>query len=198
MKRQAPWWIYLAGLSYVVTLVFSLYLIVYAPADLTGFVATYSANGMLLHSVDDPNTAIGKAGLRAGDLVLSINDRPLKAVRDLQAAAGNSWGGRPEYWLVLRDGVRTTVPVDPIVLSLRDKLALGYTQLLSLFFTGFFLGLLIAWKRPDDPVARIGAWFIITASIAFGLPPGWAVLWRSLPRTVQLLLWFPHFSRFVL
>jgi hypothetical protein len=31
----------------------------------------------------------------------------------------------PEYWLVLRDGVRKTVPVVPIVVSVRDKLALG-------------------------------------------------------------------------
>ena len=198
MKRRVPWWLYLAGLSYVGTLVFFLYLFVWAPIDLIGYVATYSDDGMLLHSVDDPNTAIGKAGLRTGDLVLSINDRPLKSPRDLQAAAGNSWGGQPEYWLVLRDGVRTTVPVVPIVVSLREKLAMGYAQLLSLIFIGFFLGLLIAWKRPHDAVARLGAWFILTASLAPGLPLGWAVLWRSLPRAVQLLLWFPQFGRFVL
>jgi serine/threonine-protein kinase len=198
MKRQAPWWIYLAGLSYAVTMVFFLYLFVYAPPDLTGFVSTYSADGMLLHSVDDPNTAIGKAGLRAGDLVLSINDQPLKSVRDLQAAAGNSWVGRPERWLVSRNGVPIIVRVDPPVMSIRGKLRIGYLQLLSLIFTGFFLGLLIAWKRPADPVARVGAWFIITASIAFGFPPGWGVLWRSLPRALQLLLWFPQFGRFVL
>jgi tRNA A-37 threonylcarbamoyl transferase component Bud32 len=198
MKRRVPWWLYLAGLSYIGTTVFFLYLFVRAPIDLIGYVATYSDDGMLLHSVDDPNTAIGKAGLRAGDLVLSINDRPLKSPRDLQAAAGNSWGGQPEYWLVLRDGVRTTVPVVPVVVSLREKLALGYAQLLSLIFIGLFLGLLIAWKRPHDAVARLGAWFILTASLAPGLPLGWAVLWRSLPRAVQLLLWFPQFGRFVL
>src|SRR5262249_8876877 len=71
----------------------------------------------------------------------------------------------------------------------------GYLQLLSLIFTGFFLGLLIAWKRPSDPVARVGAWFVITVSVAPGLPAGWAVLWRSLPRVAQLLLWVPQFGR---
>src|SRR5262245_18021461 len=197
-ERRVPWWIYIAGLSYVVSLIFFLYLFSWGPADLVGFVATYSSNGMLLHSVDDPNNAIAKAGLRAGDLVLSINDQPIKSVRDWQAAEGNSWRDRPEQWVVLRDGVRTTMQVVPVVVSLRTKLAMGYLQLLSLIFTGFFLGLLIAWKRPSDPVARVGAWFIITVSVAPGLPAGWAVLWRSLPRVVQMLLWFPQFGRFVL
>jgi hypothetical protein len=38
----------------------------------------------------------------------------------------------------------------------------------------------------------------MTASIAFGLPHNWAFVWRQLPAVVQLLLWIPQISRFVI
>ena len=62
-------------------------------------------------------------------------------------------------------------------------------------FTCFILGLLIAFRRPNDPVARLGSWFIMTASVAFGLPHNWAFVWRQLPAAVQLLLWIPQIKR---
>ncbi len=64
--------------------------------------------------------------------------------------------------------------------------------------TGFALGLIIAWNRPADPIARFGAWFIMTAGIAFGLPQGWAVPWRQLPEPIQWFMWIPQLTRFVL
>src|SRR5262249_30269165 len=74
----------------------------------------------------------------------------------------------------------------------------GYVQVLILALSAFPLGLLIAWRRPHDSVARIGAWFMVTASITFGFPPGWAVNWRALPALLQVFLWIPQISRFVL
>jgi tRNA A-37 threonylcarbamoyl transferase component Bud32 len=62
----------------------------------------------------------------------------------------------------------------------------------------FVLGLFIGFRRPGDLAARVGAWFIATASIAFGLPNGWAVLWRQMPVVVQAFLWIPEVSRFVM
>src|SRR5205823_2862377 len=44
----------------------------------------------------------------------------------------------------------------------------------------------------------MGAWFVMTAPLAFGLPSNWAVVWRQLPFAVQLLLWVPATSRFVI
>jgi eukaryotic-like serine/threonine-protein kinase len=99
---------------------------------------------------------------------------------------------------VSRGDDRLTLEIVPVGVTLQSKLAEGYVQYLSLLLTSSFLGLLIGWKRPADPVARIGAWFMLTASIAFGFPHGWTVPWRALPFALQLLLWIPQLSRFVL
>jgi hypothetical protein len=71
-------------------------------------------------------------------------------------------------------------------------------SIIGLLLPGFFVGPLIAWKRPTDAIGRMGAWFAITTSIAFGFPIGWAPVWRALPTALQLLLWIPELSRFVL
>jgi len=69
---------------------------------------------------------------------------------------------------------------------------------LGLALISFAVGLFVAFRRPWDPTARVGAWFIATASIAFGLPNGWAVAWRQAPLLVQASFWIPEVSRFVL
>src|SRR5262249_12660451 len=59
------------------------------------------------------------------------------------------------------------------------------------------MGLFIAFRRPYDPLARLGAWFIATAAIFWGLPTGWAPTWRHLPTVFGALLWIPQVSRVV-
>jgi tRNA A-37 threonylcarbamoyl transferase component Bud32 len=196
-ERHQPWWVYVVGLSYLLEFGIFIYLTIWGPAEFLGFVATFSGDAMLIHSVEE-NSELTKAGLRAGDRVLLIDDLPIRNVRDWTGAPGNSWVSRPQRWLVSRADNRLTLQVVPVRISVPARLATGYLQVLSLSLTGLFLALLIAWKRPNDLVARIGAWFVITASIATGFPPGWAVLWRAFPPVLQVFLWIPQLSRFVL
>ena len=183
-ERRFPWWMYVAGLSYAVTFILIFYLIFWGPAELRGFVATFSGDAMVIQSVDAASQ-VGQGGLRAGDRVLMIDDQRVQIVRDWIAATGNSQAKRPQRWVVSRRGERVTLEIVPVGVSLQSKLAEGYVQYLSLLLTGYFLGFLIAWKRPADPVARTGAWFIITASMASGFPVGWAVPWRADPTALQ-------------
>ena len=192
-----PWWMYLAGLSYLVTFGLFLYVTFLGPAELRGFVVTFSGDAMVIQSVE-ADSQVGRGGLRAGDRVVLIDDRPVGIVRDWTEATGNLQAGRAQRWVVSRGDDRVTLEIVPAGASLQSRLSEGYVQYFSLLLPGYFLGLLIAWKRPADPVARIGAWFIITASMAFGFPVGWAVAWRALPTALQLLLWIPQLSRFVL
>jgi hypothetical protein len=188
---------YLAGLSYLVTFGLILYLTFLGPAHLRGFVGTFSGDAMVIQSVE-ADSEVGRGGLCAGDRVVLIDDRPVRIVRDWTEATGNLQAGRAQRWVVSRGGDRVTLEIVPAGASLQSRLNEGYAQYFSLLLPGYFLGLLIAWKRPADPVARIGAWFTITASMAFGFPVGWAVAWRALPTALQLLLWIPQLSRFVL
>lgn len=195
--RWTPWWMVVIGASYIVTLGMIIYLLIWGPAELRGFVASFSGEAMVVGSVDE-DSQVAKGGLREGDRVLTIDGRPVRNARDWTEVTGNLQAGRPQQWLVSRGSDRVTLEIVPAGVTLQSKLAEGYVQYLSLLLSGYVLGFLIAWKRAGDPVARFGAWFIITASMAFGFPIGWAVPWRALPGAVQLLLWIPQLSRFVL
>jgi hypothetical protein len=67
---------YIAGLSFVATVLLIFGLIIWGPGELIGFVATFSGDAMVIHSVES-NTELAKGGLRAGDRVLMINDLPI-------------------------------------------------------------------------------------------------------------------------
>ena len=195
--RRVPWWMAVIAASFVATFVLFLYMVIWGPADPLGITATFAGNTLEIRALA-PDSPFAKGGLLAGDRVLSIDGLPMRVPRDWTAAQGNFQVGQPHVWLVSREGenVRLEVVFPPA--RILQRLIDGYVQILSLVFSALPLGLLIAWKRPHDPVARIGAWFIVTAAFAFGFPPGWAVIWRELPTLIQAVLWIPQISRFVL
>jgi hypothetical protein len=194
---RPTWWMYLVAASYVVTFGLIVYLIRYGPAELGGFAPKFADGTMTILSVT-AGSPESRAGLRGGDRVVSIDDRPIRALHDWVAATASLQVGRPQRWLVAREAGQVSLDVYPLASGLRSRLAEGYVNYLTLLISAMGLGLLIAWKRPGDAVGRLGAWFMVTASIAFGFPWGWAVPWRALPAPVQLMLWIPQVSRFVL
>jgi len=195
--HRPTWWMSVIATSYVVTFALIVYLTCYGPAQLMGFSSTFADGTMTIRSVT-AGLPEWNAGLRAGDRVASIDERPVHGVRDWLAATANLEVGRPQRWRVARGDAQVSLEVDPLPASLRGRLAAGYAMYLSLLVSGMGVGLLIAWKRPADAVGRLGAWFMVTASMAFGFPWGWAVAWRASPAPLQWLLWIPQVSRFVL
>jgi eukaryotic-like serine/threonine-protein kinase len=196
--RRIPWWMAAIGLSYITTCCFIFYLIFRGPGALSGFVSTFSGDAMVVRSVDT-GSHVATGGLRPGDRVVMIDNRAVRTVRDWTEATGNLQVSHRQRWLVFRKDERITLDIVPIRTGFQSKLLdEGYIQYLSLLLTGLLVGFLIAWKRPADSVGRVGAWFILTASIAFGFPVGWAALWRGLPFPLQWMLWIPQLSRFVL
>jgi eukaryotic-like serine/threonine-protein kinase len=198
-KQIIPWWMYVIGLSFAMTFGLIVYLILWGAGELSiGYTSTFSDGSMVIQTVDDPESQVAKAGLRPGDRLLAVDDLRIRTVRDWTAATGSIQVGRTERWLVARGNDQITLDIVPVAARLRTRIIEGYIQYTILLVTGYFLGFLIAWKRRSDPVALIGAWFIVSASMAFGLPMGWAVPWREFPLVLQALLWIPQLSRFVL
>jgi hypothetical protein len=194
---RPTWWMCLVAASYVATFGLIVYLLAYGPAELGGFSTDFAGGTMRILSVS-AGSPESRGGLRGGDRVVSIDDRPIRTLHDWVAATANVQVGRPVRWLVARGEERVPLEIYPLAAGLRSRVGEGYIQYTTLLISAMGLGLLIAWKRPGDAVGRLGAWFMVTASIAFGLPWGWAVPWRALPAPVELLLWIPQISRFVL
>jgi eukaryotic-like serine/threonine-protein kinase len=196
-SRRPPWWMYFIAISFAAVHALILYLTIWGPADIDGLHAAFEDTAMHIQSVE-PGSHLAQAGLAAGDRVVVIDGRPVRNTRDWTIAQANQDPVLPQRWEIFRAAERLELKVAPIRATAANNLAHGLIGYNGTAITCFLLGLLMAFQRPSDPVARLGAWFIMTASIAFGVPHNWAFVWRQLPVPVQFLLWVPQISRFVI
>ncbi len=194
---RPPWWMFVVAASFLGLHAFIPYLAIWGPADPEGLDATFERGAMRLRAVA-PSTPLAKAGLQAEDRVLTVSGQPLRNTHDWAAVLANQQAGRSETWKILRDEKPLEIEIVPEGATWRNRLTNLYVIYLGLALFCFALGLLIAFRRAGDIAARMGAWFIITASVGFGLPNGWAVLWHQVPMVAQWLLWIPEISRFVI
>jgi hypothetical protein len=198
-SRRAPWWMFLIAVSFCAYVALIAYQTIWGPFTTPSAIpealeARFSAGGMEIRHVS-PRSLGEQAGLRAGDHILAVDGQVIRNTHDWLATRANAEAGRPERWEIARQGRR-------LQLTLRWQRNVWYESSGVIYLcvvTGtFLLSLLIAFRRPDDLVARIGAWLIATAAIGFGAPSGWAATWRHLPAAAGVLLWIPQVSRLVL
>jgi serine/threonine-protein kinase len=198
---------YVVAASYLASVALFFCQVYAGPPMVSGFQGHFTGGGMVVLSVH-PNSPEAEAGLKEGDRVLSVNGQGIRNVHDWEAVRANTEIGRPERWQIARGTERFDLTVAVPRLAWRERLsgsaALGrpFYWLNLLGYCAFnlaslVLGLVIAFRRPYDPLARMGAWLLATAAVAFGFPDGWAATWRHLPGWLGLLLWIPEISRFV-
>jgi hypothetical protein len=198
MQYSRPtWWIYVIAASYVGLVALIPYLVIWGPDDPEGLNAVFEHGTMQIRAVA-PNAPLAAAGLRGGDQILSAGGRPVRNLSDWSAVLFNLEVGRLQVWTVRRGAQELEFKIATARASWKNRLSHGYILYCGLAVSCFLLGLFNAFRRPGDMVARIGAWFITTASIGFGLPNGWAVAWRQIPAAAAALLWIPEISRFVI
>lgn len=194
-NRGPRWWMYVIAASFLAMHVFWAYLSILGPMDdgLDEVDPVFERGTMRVRAVAD-GSPLASAGLRIGDRVLTIDGFPIREARDWKLALDNLQVG-PTRWEVLRGQERLAVDV-----TVGRKTHLWRTLSFgSLWFILFSLGLFIGFRRPNDSVALIAAWLFMTASLALGLNHGWAAVWRQvLPIPVQVALWIPEISRFVI
>lgn len=197
---RAPWWMCVVAASFVGFIALFAYQMFWGPPILPGYEGSFRREGLVVLAVH-PNSLEGRAGLRAGDLVLAIDGQVIRNLRDREAIRANTEIGRPEQWEIRRANERLQLtltfsrPTWREMLSVYGRVGgLGY---ILFILTSLGLGLIIAFRRPFDPVARLGAWLLATAAFTFGFPDGWAATWRHLPGWLGLFLWIPEISRFV-
>src|SRR5215510_9253224 len=151
-RARLNWWMSVIVVSFLTTYVFIAYLVIWGPAEFQGLVTAFTDGAMLVRSVD-ANSQAGKGGLQAGDRVVSIDDRNIRVASDWTAATGVWESGKAHRWTVLRGQDRLTLEIIALPATLKGRLAEGYVVYLTHLISGAILGLLIAWKRPGDPVA---------------------------------------------
>jgi predicted Ser/Thr protein kinase len=197
--RRAPWWMYVAAASYLCFVALYFCQVLTGPALLPGFEGRFTTEGIEVRSVH-PDSPEARSGLMVGDRVLAVNGQVIRNVHDWEAVRANTEIGRLERWQIARSGQRLELALIPPRPPWKEQLsgrAIIAFPLYAFMLTSLALGLTVAFRRPYDPLARVGAWVLATAAVAFGNPDGWAATWRHLPGWLGLLLWIPQISRFV-
>lgn len=196
-RRHSPLWTHLVAACFASLVSLFPYETLWGPFAVPGFEGAFH-DGRMVVLVVHPGTVEARAGLEPGDGVLAANGQGIHNVRDWEATRANTEPGVPQLWKIDRAGKVRTLTVEYSWVPWRDKeVYIGAAAAGLFILTCLALGLMLASRRPYDPVARMGALVLVTAACAFGLPDGWAATWRHLPTALGLFLWIPEVSRFV-
>jgi tRNA A-37 threonylcarbamoyl transferase component Bud32 len=191
-RRRAPWWMYLAAASFISYFLLAIYNNFLGSPN-AGFSASYASGRMVLSEIS-PNSAAERAGLQRNDRLLMVEGQPVRSLADWLAISANLESGRTYRMEIERGDQRRelrfalgTIPRSAFwtAQDWSEALTVLGMQLLALL-----LALLIAFSRPDDRIARLGALFLATVSVGNPGPPyGLAATIRHFPLPVSVLLW---------
>jgi len=193
--RHAPWWMYLVAAVFLFDCLLRIYCYVLGPNVGVGFAVRKQGSQQIITLVN-PSSAAERAGLKKGDVLLSIDGTALRNAEDLRADKANREVGRAYALEIERAGGRLhfTVKAERVrIFQSWNNTVHTIWQIdgLLLLATALF----IAFARPFDLLARAGALALGTLSVGLYLtnpPPGYAAIWRSLPRGLGDLLWIPN------
>ena len=146
-----------------------------------------------------PDSLAAQAGLAAGDRVLGANGYPIRSRLDWMAAEMNLRKHQP-FQLEVERGASSR----PIFTLTPPRTAARYwatgpgaTLLIArvVQLVALLLALIVAFKRPFDANARVGAWTLATIGVySITWQYQLAANWRALPTPLGLVLWIPFAS----
>ena len=193
-----PLWAVVVAASFCAYFLLLVYCDVTRPEN-AGFLAVDNrvSSGVLVAYVA-PGSPADRAGLQTGDRILSVNH-----------VAISGRGSRGELGTIMETDTPMPVVVarGTSVLTVLLRLGptpVGYWRTQASIILVISLGaqlltliaaLFVAWRRPRDPVALAGSWFLLAcATFTIALPMRLASVWRELPLPLGALLWLPHAS----
>jgi tRNA A-37 threonylcarbamoyl transferase component Bud32 len=162
-----------------------------------GITADVSSGALEVRSVANGWPA-DRAGIMPGDKLFAKDGRAIRSRFDWMAITANWEPGKTEQVVIERGGARTTVTLDVRRRAWPDS-GIGAILLAAILWGARLCTLtvaaVVAFRRPDLAISRLGAWFLAAASVSsVVMLPGQAEVWRGLPSIAGLLLWIPALS----
>jgi len=198
-SRAAPWWMFVLAASYVGYFCLLVYCDVRRPEPLF-LESTFEPTGVVLLRVP-ADSAAGRGGLRAGDELVEVEGRAIRSLGDWALVEANMRLDAPLRVVVRRAGVTTALDVTVRRESPRFwRQPAGFVLLIARFTQALTLGLglLVAFRRPRDGMARLGAWMLASGGVfVIAFPFRFAAVWRALGAP-GALLWIPFVSSFAM
>lgn len=193
--RRAPWWMYVVAASFLAYFALLVYSQFWGPQS-AGMEGDFSGGNMLLHWVP-PNSVLERAGLKSGDRVLAVDGQVIRNYADWVAIKANFEVARPRHLELERGDRRLQLPLTLERVSWSDFKATDLFMLGAVVadLVMLLLAFVIAFSRPYDLAARMGAWFLVAVAISNPSPPyGLSANWRHLPTPLGALLWIADIS----
>jgi len=194
---RAPWWMYLIAASLLGNFGLSIYLSFWGPEPPFDKL-NFKSQALVVEEVV-PNSAGDRAGIQSGDRVLAIDGLRVEGLGQWDMTRMNFEVGKSYRLQIERDGKQFER-----VMSLQQRSWSRQPQyariqvLLSLVTALLTLlaALLVAFTRPHDWVARIGALCIALLG-SYTSPYGVSAICRRLPVLVGALIWWPAMGFFI-
>jgi serine/threonine-protein kinase len=187
-RSRAAWWIHLGVASFVGYFVLVAFSVYYRPLSM-GMTIEMEQPDQLFVSNVTPDSDAFHAGVRVRDLVVAVNDRHLRTLRDYRAFAASARVDESQTYTFDRSGRQFAVPITPGRIPRSSRLQVVPVHIG--LFVSLVLSLVVIYKRPEDSAARLGA--LSLASLACLAAPDWPVglagTWRHLPLPLGALLW---------
>lgn len=189
--RHTPWWLYIVAASFCGYLALNVYLEFRGPETVAKPV--FSKGRMVLLEVS-PGSPGAAAGLQAGDRVVSVEGQAIHSRRDWVGVRSNFEVGSPRQWEIERGDERLQIVVTLgrqawSRQSRSDQLISA--ERYAFWFVALTLAFVVAFSRPHESTALLGAWGFASTATG-GLPGyGFAAVWRHTPALLGALLWIP-------
>lgn len=198
-SRAAPWWMFALAASYLGYFCLLVYCDIRRPEPLF-LLSSFEPTGAVLLRVP-ADSAAGQAGLRAGDELVEVEGHAIRSRSDWALAEANMRLDVPLRVVVRRAGEAMALDVPIRRESLRFwRTPAGLVLLVARLTQALTLGvgLLVAFRRPRDPMARLGAWMLASGGVfVIAFPFRFAAAWRALGAP-GVLLWMPFASSFAM
>jgi PDZ domain len=186
-KTKVPWWMYVVASSYAAYLCIAVYLAFWGP-EWVGVRAIQDRDRVTVEAVSN-NSPASRGGLRAGDQILACAGHNIRSVADWYAIVFNIKAFDNLRIDFVREGERLerTLVVPPR--TWRSSDAIGAYGFLFMQIAYLAIAFVIAFARPFNLHARLGALFLASAVTLMVGANGLGVVFRELPGPVQALLW---------
>ncbi len=197
MRRSiAPWWVFPCAAAFLGYFALLVYCDIRRPVpEGMELASTRSRPGLAVNEVTA--RVAGRRAPASASVTWSSRpiDAPVNSKSEWEAVQANVAFGRAVALEVERDGVTFGAEwlVTPAGLDYwlhREGIDLLVTRLVQ--FITLLLGLVVVFRRPFDPGARLGGWLLATFGVfCIALPYRIADVWGGLPLWAGAVLWLP-------
>ena len=186
-RWRTMWWVYVGTIAFVLTLLFNARQEAYGPAN-AGWTPSWPS--MKVADVT-PGGPMGKAGVRAGDVLEGAGGQPLAGMPDWFVARAHFERGRPIDLQIQRDGQHLRLHLIITDSSFRTWNRTQRDSVLALYLARMILlllAMLVAFGCPQQQrSARLAALMFAVGAVAEGYPSsGWAAALHHLPAVLAI------------